>query len=115
MNVFSCRDKDGILIICDQSTWNNHIIFEHPEVKGCEVQVQTAITMPYQIYQDATNIDRKIIYRPFILPKPFHTQYLRVVIQYRKRVFGQIRGFVCTAFACTHVKFGDILLWEEKK
>lgn len=57
----------------------------------------------------------KALYKPFILPEPFHTQFLRVVIKYEKRKFRKNpRGYVLTAFACTAVRKGDILIWEEK-
>lgn len=114
MREFSCRDKDGIEVICTKDTWVNHIIAEHPEMGGCQAHVKTAIERPYQIYQDGRNPNKKNVYKPFILPKPFHTQYLRVTIKYRKRVFGGLRGYVSTAFACQGKRKGDILIWEEQ-
>jgi hypothetical protein len=111
---FTCQDKDGTEIICTADNWKNHIVSEHPEMGGCEAHVKT-IEKPYQVYQDARNINRKVVYKPFILPKPFHTQYLRVAIEYKKRRFGHIRGYVVTAFSCTGIRKGDILLWEETK
>ena len=75
--------------------------------------MKAAIEQPYRVYQDKRHLHRKIYYRPFILPKPFHMQYLRVVVEYRERRFSSERGHVVTAFACTEVREGDILLWEE--
>ena len=93
----------------------NHIVARHPELHGCEAYVKAAIESPYQMYQDRHNLNKKIIYQPFVLPKPFHTQYLRIAIEYRKNIFGRIKGYVCTAFACKQKKEGDILLWEQSQ
>ena len=112
MTKFQCRDKDNVAIICTEDNWESHIVSEHPEMKGCEVHTKIAIEKPYRIYQDPRHPNRKIIYKPFILPKPFNTQYLRVAIEYRKRRFGDLRGYVVTAFACSGIRKGDILIWE---
>lgn len=114
MVVFRCSDKDGITVICSSGTWENHIVAKHPEMKGCDAYVKASIEKPYQIYQDSKHPNTKIVYRPFILPKPFHTQYLRVAIKYRKRMFEGLVGYVSTAFACQNKREGDILIWEEK-
>ena len=112
METFRCTDRDGITIICTKDTWENHIVSEHPEMEGCEVIVKTAIEKPYQIYQDGRHADRRIIYKPFVLPKPFRTQYLRVAIRYRKtKLTRKLQGYVLTAFPATKRK-GDILIWE---
>jgi len=112
---FRCKDKDGITVICTQDTWENHIVSEHPELKGCEIIVKTAIEQPYQVYQDGKHTNRRNIYKPFVLPKPFHTQYLRVAIEYRKmKITRKWKGYVCTAFACQTKGKGDILRWEGK-
>ena len=114
MEVFRCLDKDSISVICSGDTWNNHIVAEHLEMGGCEAHVKAAIEKPYQIYQDQRHLNTKIIYKPFVLPKPYHNQYLRVAIKYRKRRFGGLRGYVSTAFACQNKRRGDILIWEEQ-
>lgn len=113
MNVVNCYDKDGIQVVCDDGTWYNHIVAEHPEIGGCEAHVKVAIENPYQIYQDSTDINRLIIYQPFILPKPFHTQYLRIGIEYKQRKSERKKGYVRTAFACRNKRKGDILIWEK--
>ncbi|MBE0431327.1 MAG: hypothetical protein IBX67_05830 [Dehalococcoidia bacterium] len=113
MEILRCKDKDGITIICSQDTWDNHIVSGHPEVKGCEMIVKTAIEKPFQVYQDGRHANRRIIYKPFVLPKPFHTQYLRIAIEYhRGKVSRNMQGYVCSAFACQTKRKGDILIWE---
>lgn len=113
MEIFRCKDKDGITVICTQDRWENHIVSGHPEIKGCEVIVKTAIEKPYQVYQDGKHAARRNIYKPFVLPKPFNTQYLRITIEYRKRkITRELQGYVLTAFAFQGKRIGDILIWE---
>ena len=107
-----CCDRNGVVIICTDDNWRNHIVAEHPEVRGCEAHVKTAIENPYRIYQDPRHPNRKILYKPFILPKPFNTQYLRVAIEYKKSRIRDFRGYIITAFACSGIRKGDILIWE---
>lgn len=115
MEIFRCRDIDNVVVVCYKDTWENHIAGEHLEVKGCEHIVKEAIEKPYRVYQDSRHISRKNIYKPFVLPKPCHTDYLRVGIEYRKRLLVGLRGFVRTAFACKNIRKGDILIWEDTK
>jgi hypothetical protein len=113
VEVFRCQDKDGITVVCSKDTWDGHIVAEHLEMKGCEAIVQATIERPFKVYQDKTHLRRRVLYRPFVLPKPFQTQYLRVIVEYRTRRFRNQRGYVVTAFACTDLRQGDVLLWEE--
>lgn len=86
---------------------------EHLEMKDCEMIVKTAIEKPYQVYQDGRHAATKNIYKPFVLPKPYNTQYLRIAIKYRKTKFTRrLQGYVKTAFACQGKGKGDILIWE---
>lgn len=111
--MFKCSDRDGIVVICSKDTWYNHIVAEHLEMKGCEAYVKAAIEKPYQIYQDGRHPSVRIIYRPFILPKPYNLYYLRVAIKYRQKRFSILRGYVSTAFPSVNKRGGDILIWEE--
>ncbi len=110
---FWCVDKNGTTIVCSKETWNNHVLAEHPEMEGCEAYVKAVIEKPYQIYQDGRHPNIQNIYRPFILPKPYNLYYLRVAIKYRKKVLGDLKGYISTAFPCVNIRKGDILIWEE--
>ena len=111
--IFQCKDRDNVIVICPEDTWQSHIVAEHPEMEGWEAHVKLAIEKPYQIYQDPRHINKRNIYKPFILPKPYHTQYLRVCIEYKKQKFGRLKGYIRSAFPCTGKRKGDILIWEE--
>lgn len=114
MYSFKCKDKDGIEVICFRDTWDNHIVAEHPYMKGCEAYVKTTIERPYQIYQDPIFLKRNIIYKPFALPIPFNQEYLRIVLEYRKHIFRGMIGKVITAYATRNIKQGDIIKWPRK-
>jgi hypothetical protein len=114
MGEIKCQDKDGVNITCSDDCWENHIVAEHPEMEGWDAYVKVTIEKPYQIYQDGRHPKRKAFYNPFILPKPFHQQYLRVVVEYKKRRFASVRGYVITAFPCQGIRKGDILIWERQ-
>jgi hypothetical protein len=112
--IFRCKDRDGIVVICNQGTWENHIVAEHPEMKGCEAYVKVSIERPYQICQNGIHPDEKNIYKPFILPRPYNTQYLRVGVKYHKKRLGKsVVGYVKTAFPCKGRRASDIVIWEE--
>lgn len=80
-------------------------------MQGCEAYVEASIRDPYQIYQDSSDLQKKIIYKPFVLPKPYDRQYLRVAIDYHKK---KRVAYVRTAFPCINKKKGDILIWEKQ-
>jgi len=109
--IFHCHDREGVLITCSVQCWENHILTEHPEMKGYEAHVKTTIEDPYQIYQDSKHINQKVIYKPFILPKPYQQQYLRVALEYKMKKFRGLRGYVLSAYPSINIKKGDILIW----
>jgi len=48
MNIIDCFDKDGIKVVCDEGTWYNHILAEHPEMTGCEEIIKATINNPWK-------------------------------------------------------------------
>ena len=114
MDLFRCRDKDGIDIVCYRNTWINHIVQQHPEMNGKEILVKAVIENPDEIYQDSTWPDTRNIYNPAVLPEPFDKYYLKICLEYRVNFGGKKRGYVKTAFACLRIKKGDILIWKRE-
>jgi hypothetical protein len=113
-NALQCSDREGICVVCSRETWESHIVAEHPEMEGCESGVVAAIQFPFQVFQDTACPSRRIVYRPFILPKPMDQRYLRVVIEYKVRKFRRsLAGYVLTAFPVENKRKGDILLWSQ--
>jgi hypothetical protein len=115
MYSFKCKDKDGTNVICFKDTWDNHIVAEHPFMKGCEAYVKSAIERPYTVYQDSGSINRLIIYKPYVLPIPFEKEYLRIVLEYKNHIIRGITAKVITAYATRNIKQGDILIWPKKQ
>ena len=83
-------------------------------MKGCEAHAKATIEKPYIVCQDPRHTDRRILYKPFILPRPYHTQYLRVAVKYERRPLKGLRGYVLTAFPCTSRRQGDIVVWQDQ-
>ena len=82
-------------------------------MKGYEGYVKAAIEDPYQIYQDSKHLNRRILYRPFILPSPYYMHYLRVAIDYPHKWRRRSKGNIVTVFPCLNIKKGDILIWSK--
>jgi hypothetical protein len=113
-NAFECTDRHGVRIVCSRSTWDGHIVAEHPEMQGCESCVVQAVEAPQLVYQDRGHPDRRVIYRRFILPEPYQHSYLRVVVDYKKmRLRKRYTGYVLTAFPVENTRKGDTLLWSQ--
>jgi len=106
-------DKDGNRVICSIRWWKKHIICKHPEVTDWLTYIKVTVQDPYQVYQDQVNLNKNILYRPFILPAPFSTQYLRIAIKYKQEKSGKRTGFMLTVFPCSKIKKGDILIWQK--
>lgn len=82
-------------------------------MKDCEPHVKAAIETPFIVCQDPRHTEIRVLYKPFILPKPYHTQYLRVAVKYKQRLVGGLRGYVLTAFPCTARRQRDIVIWQQ--
>ena len=109
---FNAVDRDGVSVHCRHDTWARHIVDEHREMEDQQGAVIGAIGNPAYIYQSERYPQRRLLYRPFILPKPFDRTYLLVVIEYRTSR-GQRRGEVVTAFSAFNIKQRDILIWSK--
>ncbi len=113
-NALECRDRDGTRIVCSRSTWEKHIIAEHPEMRDGEQSVVQTVEAPQLIYQDRNHPDRRIFYRRSVLAVPYDRSYLRVVVDYRKmRLRKSYTGYVLTAFPVENTRKGDTLIWTQ--
>lgn len=77
---------------------------------GQQSATATTIRDPAFIFQSGRYPGRRLYYKPFVLPKPFHKAYLLVVIAYDGD--GK-NGEVITAFPTANIKQGDILIWSK--
>ena len=112
---FTCADRDGALVSCDEKTWYDHIVDEHPEMANCEEEVQRAVSTPFAVHQDANHSDRKLYYAlTNRMPTPLSLGYVRVVVRYGGQGEG-VWGQVITAFLCLVIREGDALLWPSSQ
>lgn len=81
-------------------------------MEGNEGAVVAALREPTHEYQSDRYPNRRIYYRPFILPKPYYQSYLRVVIAYQGSGT-RARGELVTAFPSANIRGGDILIWSK--
>ena len=112
---FRCQDARGRPITCEKENWDGHIAAKHKEVNEQEAAVVLTLEKPLAIYQDARDLNRQVYYRPGALPGPFAKYYLRVVVEFRQRMFGTSQGYVVTAFAVSQAdapKKGEVIIWS---
>lgn len=110
--VLKCRDRDNVVITCKKSTWQNHIVAKHPEIKEGLAYVKTTLENPDQIFQDPSHANRKNFYKYGIMPDPYNEQYIRVTVEYKYKKLTGPRGYVITALVCQGFKKGGILIWS---
>ena len=108
---FLCQDKDGIQILCTTEDWR-HII-EHTECIEQQGLIKFVIEKPDSIYQDTDYKNRRVIYKTCVLPKPWGSCYMRVIIEYPMNPIKK-RGWVCTAHASHKIKKGEVLIWSKQ-
>ena len=65
---------------------------------------------PSFVFQSSRYPARRLYYKPFVLPEPYHRAYLLVVVAYDRD--GK-KGTVVTAFPTANIKQEDILLWSK--
>lgn len=109
---FSIEDRDGSSVRCTHDSWANHIVDEHPELENQQSAVSITVQEPIYIYQSGRYPERRLFYRPFVLPAPFRNSYVLVVIAYRGSG-DRRRGEVVSAYATANIKEGDILIWSK--
>ena len=116
MDRFSCLDILGNRINCTEEVWNNHILPDHPELRGYESYVTGVLARPKSIHKDKNNEKCLLYYGQAILPSLREPCFIRVAVKFRRKwPFRNQRGYVKTAFTCFSIRVGDELVWSEKK
>ena len=104
---FTCIDRFGIRVVCDEVVWFGHILASRPELADCEQEVIHALTDPFAVYHDVRHPDRRLFYTVTTrAPTPLGLGYMRVVVQYRSGG-NRVRGHVVTAFPTQGIRQGD--------
>ncbi|WP_304425005.1 hypothetical protein [Faecalibaculum rodentium] len=58
----SCQDPFGNLIVCSVKG-HNHLINRHPEMEGCDDEIQSTIENPDKIFTSRDRPDRSVFFR----------------------------------------------------
>ena len=75
-NIIEVTDIRGILVVCEKSRWEEHIIL-HPEVKGKEEVVKNTIKEPEVIYQSAEYKERDVYFGKM----EEDNKYMKVIVE----------------------------------
>lgn len=110
-NRFTCTDRDGIEVTCDEENWLAHAS-KHAEIRGHDDWVRQTIEDPVAIYQSDTDADRKVVYRPYTFGREVGHMWRRVIVAYyENRRTSRTTGAFVSAFAVLGPKRGEVLLW----
>ena len=104
-NLFEVIDKRGIMVICEKSQWQQHIIGGHPEVEDKLEIVKNTIIDPDIIYQSEDDSKRDIYFKQM----DDNNKYMKVIVELTARNFGE----VVTAFPRKGIS-GNIDITEVK-
>jgi hypothetical protein len=102
---------NGVLVTCSRRQWEQHIVTRHLEMDGGEAIVERVINEPLAIYQSDTHPRRHVFYRPSEFPPPYDRGFVRVIVEYKTRRWGGLRGHVITAVLVAGPKKGEIPIW----
>ena len=108
---FECLDREGTPVLCDEDTWDDHIVYGHLEMDGQQDRVILAIHSPLSVCQDPDHFDRLLYYG--YMSVEGRMSYLRAVIRYQTSR-GTKTGHVVTAFPCASIREEDTVIWSRQ-
>lgn len=107
---FGCYDVNSVLVTCSKSQWD--YLVKHQEMIERQGVVKSIIESPDFICISARHTKRRTIYKMVVLPPPYGNTYVRVVVEYKRRLISKMRGYVINAFACNGMQEGEVKVWE---
>lgn len=109
--IFLASDPRGYEVILTNECWYNHILVEHPEVRGQLDDVKRAIQTPDYIYESKRRRSSHLYFlKVGRRPSRSESEYVLVVAAVRQRTR---RGYVQTAFLVDGLSKGGKLLWKK--
>jgi len=108
--MFVVTDPRQYQIRLTKACWYNHILIEHPEMKGRLDDVKRAIKIPDYIYQSKYKPSSHLYYYK-IGRGLSKKEYVLVVITIRHRTS---KGYVQTAFLVDSLSKGGNLIWKKR-
>jgi hypothetical protein len=107
---FTVTDVWGVTVIATFSTWDQHVLKNHPEVAGHEQSAYDAIETPDLVLQGNTN-STKVFYK--LMARGFQKgQNIAVVVQYRRQKQSRV-GFLNTAYFTGTPPSNKAILWRK--
>lgn len=106
--IFAVRDPRGYEIRLTDECWYNHILIEHPEMKGREHDVKRAIKKPNYIYESKRRRSTHLYFSE-VGRSLAGKEYVLVVVAIRHRAK---KGYIQTAFLVEGLSKGGKLLWK---
>ena len=85
-NKIEVVDVRGIIVVCSQSQWENHIAPFHPEVEDKIEVVKNTIKDPEVIYQSAEDKKRDVYFGKM----EEDTEYMKVIVEMSAPNYGEI-------------------------
>lgn len=61
--LFTFADKRGIIVVCSEAQWQNHIVASHPETEPLLNELKDTIRDPDIIYKSDEYDDRDVYFR----------------------------------------------------
>lgn len=83
--MFKTKDVFGNPIELRASTWEEHILVNHPEMKNELREIQATVEMPSLVYESASSQDRKVFFDQHSTSK-YPRLYVKVVADYTQEV-----------------------------
>ena len=77
-------DKLKREIFIDLSTWNDKIVWNHPELDGNEQAIERTLADPGVRTKDKDHDDREMFYRNSVLSPPYQKDWLKIVVAFRR-------------------------------
>src|SRR5262245_19008112 len=109
--VLESIDYRGRRVLLDTDVWFDHILTEHPELRGNDRAIVLTLASPHRVNRHKDYPDREVFYRRGVLPPPDKDDYPKVFVQFRESRTGEMIGRVRTAYAITHIPPEESPLW----
>lgn len=106
--IFVANDPRGYEVHLTNDCWDNHILVQHPIMKGRLSEVKNAIIKPDFIYQSKYKTSSHLYFSK--ASSPSGIEYVLVVVTVRQRTR---KGYVQTAFIVDSLSKGGKLLWKK--
>jgi hypothetical protein len=106
--IFVAIDPRGYEIHLTNNCWHNHILVQHPIMKGRLSNVKNAIVKPDFIYQSKYKASSHLYFSKTSIAHG--VEYALVVVTIRQRTR---KGYIQTAFIVDSLSKGGKLLWKK--